>query len=311
MKKAALLAGFLAFTLCLSPVAMAVEEPQTASENAAPVAENQEIETYRNVSVGGRLTAVDPDGDPVTYLISTPPMKGSVELSEDGYFVYTPAEGKKGRDYFGFRVKDSEGNLSQEGTVIIRLIKQKTSVTYSDISGEGCEYAAVALAENGIFVGQKIGDDYVFSPDTVLTRGEFLSMCMVLGDVDVLMGVSRTGFLDDEEISDWLKPYVSTALLRGYVNGTAVAGGAKFCANDPVILRDACVMLNAVIGVTDVVSVAAYVGDEDAQNAWAQAVANLAACNILDASYNELSGSVTRADAAVILINALKVLSSR
>lgn len=313
MKRTALLAGILAFVLCLSPAALAEGETgmNTATTNSAPVAENQEIETYRGVSVGGRLTASDPDGDKVTFQITTQPAKGDVELSEDGYFVYTPREGKRGRDYFGFRSTDSEGNVSQEATVIIRLCKQKTAVTYSDLSGSGYEYAAVSLAEKGIFTGEKIGDSYVFNPDETVTRGEFLSMCMEVGDEDVLKGVSSTGFLDDGDISNWLKPYVSTALLHGYIKGTAVDGGAKFCPDDDVLLRDACVMLNAVLNVTDVVSAAAYVGEDNASNSWAQAVANLSACSVLDANYGDLAGTVTRSQAAEMLTNALAIIQAR
>jgi hypothetical protein len=313
MKRTALLAGILAFVLCLSPAAMAEGETgmNTATTNSAPVAENQEIETYRGVSVGGRLTASDPDGDKVTFQITTQPVKGDVELSEDGYFVYTPRAGKRGRDYFGFRATDSESNTSQEATIIIRLCKQKTAVTYSDLSGSGCEYAAVTLAEKGIYTGEKIGDSYVFNPNEAVTRGEFLSMCMELDDENVLKGVSSTGFLDDEDISSWLKPYVSTALLHGYIKGIVSDGGAKFCPSDNVLLRDACVMLNAVLNVTDVVSAAAYVGEDNASNAWAQDVADLAACNVLDANYGDLAGTVTRAEAAEMLTNALAVIQAR
>jgi S-layer homology domain. len=313
MKRTALLAGILAFVLCLSPAALAEGEAgmNTATPNSAPVAENQEIETYRGVSVGGRLAACDPNGDKVTFQITTKPMKGDVELSDDGYFVYTPQEGKRGRDYFGYRATDSEGNVSQEATVIIRLCKQKTAVTYSDLEGSGTEYAAVVLAEKGIFVGEKVGDSYVFNPNQAVTRGEFLSMCMELDGKDVLKGVSSTGFLDDGEISSWLKPYVSTALLHGYIRGTAVAGGAKFCPDDKVLLRDACTMLNAVLNVTDVISAAAYVGDDNASNAWAQAVANLSACSVLDANYGDMASTVTRADAAQMLSNALSVVQAR
>ena len=40
-----------------------------SGNNNAPVAENQQIETYRGVSVGGQLTAHDPDGDTLTFEI--------------------------------------------------------------------------------------------------------------------------------------------------------------------------------------------------------------------------------------------------
>ena len=47
----------------------------------------------------------------------------TISLNEDGSFVYTPRENKKGRDYFGYKAIDPEGNVSQEATVIIRIQK--------------------------------------------------------------------------------------------------------------------------------------------------------------------------------------------
>ena len=46
-------------------LAAALAVPMTAAfaANGAPVAENLELTTYREVSVGGQLAAVDPEGD--------------------------------------------------------------------------------------------------------------------------------------------------------------------------------------------------------------------------------------------------------
>ncbi|MEI3102502.1 MAG: Ig-like domain-containing protein [Oscillospiraceae bacterium] len=102
---------------------------------SAPVAENLELRTFRNVSVSGQLSALDPENDVVKFEISTQPVKGHIELATDGSFVYTPNQDKKGKDYFGYRATDSEGNVSQEATVIIRIDKQKKDVSYSDMKG--------------------------------------------------------------------------------------------------------------------------------------------------------------------------------
>ena len=58
-----------------------------SAENTAPIAENFEFETYRGVSFGGQLAAVDPDGDTLSYEITTKPVKGSIDLDDDGSFV--------------------------------------------------------------------------------------------------------------------------------------------------------------------------------------------------------------------------------
>lgn len=329
MKKYVIAACVLAVMIALSPAAMAdsytepgrpvsfegsileviaseaMNEDSASPEpsGSAPVAENQEIETYRGVAVGGRLTAVDPDGGELYFELTTEPVKGKVVLSADGYFVYTPNEGKRGKDYFAFRVTDEQGNKSQEGTVVIRLVRQRTDVCYADLDGDGCAYSATVLAENGIFIGEKVGSDWVFSPDEAVSRGEFLSMCMVLGGEDIVQGVLSTGFMDDGDIDAWVKPYVSTALMQGYIAGTGADGAASFLASDSVTLEDACAMLNAVVGVTDVASVSAVDGGS-------QSVANLRACGILSGDA-PLDAPVTRRDAAGLLAGALDVLSRR
>ena len=83
--------------------------------------EHLELTTKKNTSIEGVLTAQKQEGDAIDYEITTEPRKGSVTLLEEGRFVYTPREGKKGRDYFGYRSIDAEGNRSEEGTVLIRI----------------------------------------------------------------------------------------------------------------------------------------------------------------------------------------------
>ncbi len=283
----------------------------SSAGSTSPVAENQQIETYRGVSVGGKLTAHDPDGDDLTFEIATEPMKGTVNLSPDGTFVYTPKEGKRGKDYFGFRATDSAGNTSQEGTVIIKLIKQKSKVTYSDLTGNGSEYAAVVLTENGVFTGEYVGDDYVFNPDAEVTRGEFLTMCMTAAGCDLLKGVSSTGFRDDGEIGQWLKPYVATALMNGYIQGQSGISGATFDPAETITIREACVTLNSVLGVTDVVSAAAYVGEANSRESWAQAVANLTACGVMMRNWEDVEAVLTRAGAAELLANAIGLVGGK
>ena len=116
--KRMLLIAVCALTLAAS-VSPALAGTKQSDLAHAPVPENLQIETYRNTSVGGTLKAADPEGEAVTFSITTEPMKGTVELRDDGTFVYTPNENKKGKDYFGYKAADTEGNVSQEATVII------------------------------------------------------------------------------------------------------------------------------------------------------------------------------------------------
>ena len=108
---------FLAFGFTLSGKAEALSR--------APTAENLELRILRDLPYTGVLKAHDPDGDLAVFEISTKPRKGEIKVLEDGRFQYTPHPGKKGRDYFGYRVRDAAGNISQEATAIIRIEKEE------------------------------------------------------------------------------------------------------------------------------------------------------------------------------------------
>ncbi|MDO4982638.1 MAG: Ig-like domain-containing protein [Eubacteriales bacterium] len=95
----------------------------TSVAYALPTAENLEIYTLVNTPAFGSLHA-DGDGKDVTFYVTTQPVKGELTVDGDGYYRYTPHPNRRGRDYFGFRVKDGDGNVSQEATVIIRIAKQ-------------------------------------------------------------------------------------------------------------------------------------------------------------------------------------------
>lgn len=110
------------FLLLISALFIPAAEPVFAKD-PSPVAESFELTTQMNTPHEGKLSACDEDGDRLFYEITTEPVKGSIVLSEDGSFIYTPRENKKGRDYFGYKAYDAEGNYSQEATVIIRIQK--------------------------------------------------------------------------------------------------------------------------------------------------------------------------------------------
>ncbi len=46
----------------------------------------------------------------------------------------------------------------------MRIRKPSTKVTYADMSGVPSYNAAIKLAEEGVMVGERIGDSYYFRP---------------------------------------------------------------------------------------------------------------------------------------------------
>ncbi|MBP8639479.1 MAG: S-layer homology domain-containing protein [Oscillospiraceae bacterium] len=295
----------IVLTLVLT-LALSIINVGAIGTGAAPIAENLEISTYRNISVGGMLKATDPDGDVLKFQITTQPSKGEIELKDNGSFVYTPGKSKRGRDYFGYKAFDSTGNMSSEATVIIKIEKQKTKIAYSDMDGSGAYCAAIALAESNIFIGENIGGQYVFCPNSPVTRSDFLTMCLKLTDTEILSGVITTGFADDSAIPTYMKPYVSTALLTGIINGYSNgANTAVFNGDNYISYPEAAVMLNKALNLTDV-SAESY---GDTFPVWAaQACANLSACRISD--YSDVP-QLTRADCAMLLYNTMNILEDK
>ncbi|MCD8332500.1 MAG: Ig-like domain-containing protein, partial [Oscillospiraceae bacterium] len=80
---------------------------------SSPVAQHCEFTTYKNVAYTGQLSAVDPEGDLLSFQITDKPARGSVTLSEDGSFVYTPYENKTGKDSFSYVAIDPVGYSSE------------------------------------------------------------------------------------------------------------------------------------------------------------------------------------------------------
>ena len=282
----------------------------SASAENGLVAENLELTTYRGVSVGGRLTVADAGIEIVGFEITTPPTKGSVELGDDGCFVYTPDEAKKGKDYFGYKAIDAEGRKSQEATVIIKIQKQKTRVTYSDMEGNTSAWAAVALAEEGIFTGENIGGQYVFRPDAELSRAQFLAMCMNAAGERLIYDAESCGFSDDGLVNAWAKPYVATALSRGYISGYESEEGYVFSPDEKISAAEAAVMLDSIMGLTDAVAV--WYSYDEILPAWAvQAAANLSSCGLMPASLSLTDDHLTRAQAAEMICGAMALLDAR
>jgi len=288
-------------------------EPVSMPENKAPMAEDLEVSTFRGVAVSGTLMALDPEGDRMEFQIVRSPRKGDLELdSATGHFTYTPEERKRGRDVFTYVAVDAFGNISPEATVRLRIERQSRSVYYADMEGHQAHLAAVELAERDIFVGEQISGRHFFNPDAPVRRGEFLAMALRASNADILTGIVRTGFSDDAEIASWLRPYVSTAVLDGLVQGLRQDGGLIFAPNHYISVSEAAVILNNMLGLTDV-PVMNYRMPDSTAPPWAkQATSNLRAESIISSDYPGVyQRTLSRADAAQMLHGVRAVLEGR
>jgi uncharacterized repeat protein (TIGR01451 family) len=100
--------------------------------------------------------ASDPDGDPL--VIANPGtfdgsnLHGTIELHEDGSFVYTPPPGLAGKDQFGFLVSDGYEIVGATATIVVGA-SAGLSVTIDDgttfVAGGGAVQYTIVVANAG------------------------------------------------------------------------------------------------------------------------------------------------------------------
>ena len=262
--------------------------------NEAPVAQDQAMETYKNLSNSAPLKATDPEGQKLTYTVTRQPKRGAVELHEDGSFTYTPKKNKVGTDSFTYTVTDPQGNVSREATVTIRILKPADSTRYADTSLFEAEW----LKNTGLFVGEQVGGQLVFNGDKTVSRGEFLAMAMEVLGIPVDESLTTSAY---DEIPAWLQPYVAAALRSGM---TAGLSSTTFGADEPMDALEAAVMLQNAMDLT--VSVGAMDNLESDVPDWAASA--LAAMSENGISIG--SGNMTRYDAAKLLYQISQLVDS-
>ena len=87
---------------------------------AAPIATAGSATIHMNSPLMGALSASDPDADSVTFSLSgTGTANGSISLSPDGSFNYTPNSNYEGSDSFVFVVADGTAD-SNAATLAVR-----------------------------------------------------------------------------------------------------------------------------------------------------------------------------------------------
>lgn len=278
-------------------------------EEGAPTARAIEIRTYRGIPYRAQFLAADGAEEDLTFSVVDQPRKGSVTV-DGGSFTYTPDDGITGSDSFTYAATDSEGRVSQPATVTVTIEKTRSGVTYADTEGSAAAAAAQELAEEGIFTGAKLGDQYYFEPDRTVSRSEFLAMVLETAGRDVT-SVTMTGFCDDDAIPTWAKAYAAAGVADGIVQGKTTAEGVAFQGEDAITFNEAATVLNRVLDLGDVDLDVWYADREEIPSWAAQAVGNMEAVSVLSAGSFGSSGleqAVTRADAAQMLSAARTLL---
>ncbi|MBQ8835203.1 MAG: S-layer homology domain-containing protein [Oscillospiraceae bacterium] len=257
-------------------------------EDKAPIAEDQALETYKNLPNTTKLKATDPEGQALTYTVTRQPKRGTVSIAEDGTMTYTPKKNKVGVDSFVYTATDPAGKVSREATVTITILKPTDATQYTDTVGKDCRFAAEWMKNTGIFVGETVASNACFSPEKEVTRGEFVTMLAKALELPIEEEAAVTGYTDD--IPAWLRPYLAAAIRSGLTAG--LPDQETFGADTPITGAEAAVMLQNALDLSG----GAASGKE--VPVWAEtALTALSGSGIhLDAN-----APLTRADAAQVL----------
>ena len=263
--------------------------------DAAPVAEDSALETYRNLPNEAMLKVSDPEGKPMTYTVTRTPKRGEVVIREDGSFVYTPKKNKVGVDSFTYTATDPAGNVSREATVTINVLKPSDARQYSDTVGKNCRFAAEWMKNTGIFVGESFNGNGCFSPEKQVSRGDFLTMLVGALEIPLENNVQSTGFTD--ECPDWLKPYLAAAMRSGLTAGWPE--GDVFGAEQPITGAEAAVMLQNALDLTAETAVV-----DEAVPVWAAEALNALQAHGISLDPETI---LTRGDAAQVIYQVSKL----
>ena len=208
-------------------------------ENKPPVAEDSTLETYKNLENTGKLKVSDPENQPLTFTVTRQPRRGTVTISEDGSFTYTPKKNKVGVDSFVYTAADPAGKVSREATVTVTILKPGDETQYTDTVGKDCRFAAEWMRQTGIFIGETVGENPCFSPERQVTRGEFVTMLVKALDIPLDEEVTQTGYND--EVPEWLQPYLAAAVRSGLTEG--LENQQVFESDSPITAAEADVLL--------------------------------------------------------------------
>jgi len=217
-------------------------------EDKAPVAEDFAVETYKNLPNEGMLKASDPEGQVLTYTVIRQPRRGTLEIGEDGSFIYTPKKNKVGVDSFTYTATDPAGKVSREATVTVRILKPTEDDRYTDTVGLDCRFEAEWLRNTGLFVGEQVSGEDCFYPEKTVSKGEFLAMVMKVLEIPVEEQRIYTGMAEDAP--QWLRPYLAAALRSGLMANWPQTESGIFEAEAPVTGAEAAVMLQNALDLT-------------------------------------------------------------
>lgn len=281
--------------------------------NFSPVSTNGaliSVWTGTDISRFGVLDGHDPDGDEIKFEIVSLPEKGLIEITnaKTGDYKYTPFAGARGKDTFTYRVMDEYGNYSAEATVNVKIEKLKTTLVFSDMSGNKALNAACVVADKYMSVQKNQDGTYSFEPSRTVTTEEFLALVMdVMGAKNVPV-LSKTRFADDESIDAKYKGYFESAFALGIIEGERKSYGIYVNPKAEITTANASVIINKIIGASGEGARATFSDGEEIPDWARESITSLCKIGILSCENGKISPNspLTRAQTAQILMSLLE-----
>lgn len=91
--------------------------------DAPPVASSINLMGEEDTTITASLVASDPEGQPVTYEVTSPPTGGSIVVdASTGVFSYQPLADFNGSDRFTYIARNREGAVSPQAAVVLTVI---------------------------------------------------------------------------------------------------------------------------------------------------------------------------------------------
>jgi VCBS repeat-containing protein len=226
--------------------------PPGPPANRAPAVLAASVSTNEDTATSARLSATDPDNDPLTFAVATNAQHGAASVAADGTFTYTPASNYSGADTFTIAVRDGTG-AQATGTVTVTVIPVNDVPAFTGSQ-------QLVVTEDGSLSTVLAGEDI---------EGDVITFDYVAGIAHGDLHLSGTGALTYTPEADYYGVETFTIRLidaNGATSPDRTIGITVQPVNDAPVANDDQLRVSASVGASVTIPVLANDVDPDGQN---------------------------------------------